>query len=490
MSEPPIIELTTVEPAQVFKDISPENAFLWQTEPKPAGEVPEPKKEDVQLILVYPNTEREIRLAFNVADPNLTDRVAEVCNSFFVTSGSPGVSDFQNSIGNPVNLAPETTPRRFVLYVEVEAWQRWLAAFAEKVVARTQFVACEIAGKKLDQTLKQTLGEAVRYLRSGQFGGSPGTGQLVLPNSPLTGPDVASLAGALSKVAAMRRELDLLKAESAQARDRIRGVGFVDSGSGVLGPGLLHAAAAQDLRSLSAVDDLRSLSALDSATLAYEAGERAFVLECTALCQLHPVLHRLASKPIVLQVADIWDNTLPEERLAALQADGSLALALSNVLNEITDAAFRFQNDLRVNPNDIWRYEKPIHAALEAMHLNEGDIAWRVASEHLQARTSGMSTLSRLSFGLNAVELIAAAAAVAPPVAAVLAILSAGAGVAELVEGALNEGQKDLAFQACLDPAMCVAVEGGNYAGVVIGAAFMLLQFRDLGRSVARLERR
>jgi hypothetical protein len=185
-------------------------------------------------------------------------------------------------------------------------------------------------------------------------------------------------------------------------------------------------------------------------------------------------------------VADLWNRTPAASQLAVIQADGTLAAALTTVFNETSAAANGFIADLRANPEEIWRYHNAIYPTLKALHLNQGDVAWRAIEDHLIAVSGEMSPVAQLSMGLGLVEMLAAGLAVAPPVAVVLAVLSAAAGVAELIENAVNEARKDRAFDACLDPSESLAVEPGSYTGLVVGALFMLFQIRGAGKGLVK----
>ncbi len=505
------MELIVLAPAENLPPEQGDNRFLWQAEAKPLPEVGEPSDANAQEIAVTLDGAGEVRLLFNAYEASLADRVAGVCNTFYVTSGRAGVDSFlkaivetgwraagtRYSVRLPDGLLPKVrgeptygnvtySPKRHALRIAVEKWQEAIPSFEDKVVERTQAVALDIANKKLEECAARTLRESLRYLKSGSPRGA-GSGKLVQENSPLAGADVAELAQALTQIAAMRRELELFASESDRAKAQIRRVGIIDDPSRVLGPSLLHAGAAQDLRGLLYVPS--AAGALAKATQGYDAAARLLAQECSKLCRAHPVLHRLWDQPIAYEVADLWNNTPAKDRVAALQAQGTLSLALTEVLNAATTAAFELITELRVSPDEIWRYDPAIYAALDALHLNEGDIAWRAAEDHLVTVKGSMSTISRVSLALSGVELIAAASAVAPPVAAALAVLSTATMAMELGESAFNESRKDRAFRACLDPADSLAVEAGSYAGLVIGALFMLLQIRSTGKSLTKLAR-
>lgn len=506
-----MIELTSLAPAETLPaEPYGENAFLWQSEAKPLPNAEDPSDDDVQEIAVNAGNADEIRLLFNARESTLAERMAGVCNSFYVNAGTAGVDGLLKAIveggiraaggmpipapasevpvvrGERVYVSAATTPKRNALRVAVEQWQKQIRPFAEKVVDRVQVVGLAYATAKLQQCADQTMRQALRYLKSGASNRGTTSGELVGPHSPLAGPDVADLADALTQIAAMRREVQLFQDQSNEAKAAVRKVGIVDSRTRVLGPALLHAAAAQDLRAL--LDVPSATGALARATQGYDAAVQLLAQQCSLKCRTHPVLYRLWDQPIAYEVADLWNNSPAAYRLTVLQADGRLAAALAAVLNETVAAANDFIVDLRVNPEEIWSYDTAIYAALDALQLSQGDIAWRAAEEHLETTQGALSPLSQLNLGLGIVEVLAAGAAVAPPVAAVLAVLSAGVGVAELVESALKEARKDRAFAACLDPAQSLALEGGSYAGVVVGALFMIFQLRGVGRDVAKLK--
>ena len=181
---------------------------------------------------------------------------------------------------------------------------------------------------------------------------------------------------------------------------------------------------------------------------------------------------------------------LSRNRSAALSADGGSAGALAQVLNDTTNAAYDFIADLRANPEEIWRYGNAVHGALEALHLNEGDIASaRVADERLDAQSKAMDTMAQLNLGLGVVEVAAAHLMVIPPVAVVFALVSAGVGVAELVEGFVDQARQGSGLSGNARSRPSLRFEGGSYWGVVIGAVFILLQLRGPGALSRRRSR-
>jgi hypothetical protein len=520
-----MLDLWILTPAETLpQEAIQKNAFLWMAEAKPLPPA-SPSDDDAQEIVVDAGTPNELRLLFDAKETDLAERVAGVCNSFYVSSGKSGVEDFHRGIletgwrraddapvmsasrpapksatpevrGEQVYVNAAATPKRHALSVAVDEWSRRLEEFSKRVVERVQTVANQFAKEKLEKSLDQTLRQAYeRYFRGVPPGGRVSSGQLVVPGATLTGPDVSDLADAMTQIATLARELGFFREQSYTEKRAVRLVGLVSDSPGsfgpglllpgIFGPGLLRAALKQDLRGL--LETPSASSALAIATQGEEAVMRVFAEECARLSRKHPVLIRLWDQPIVFEVADLWNNTPATQRLAALAADGRLADALANLLNNTSAAANDLIAALRANPKEIWRYDNAIHGALQSVHLNEGDIAWRAAEDYLLEQKGVYSDIAKINMGLGVIEwVVAAAASVAPPVTGVLAMLSGAAGVVDVAESFVIEASKDRAFEACLDPAESIALEGGSYVGVVVSALFMLFGLRGIGRDVAK----
>jgi hypothetical protein len=495
-----VIDLTIIAPDPAPARRAPDDAVLWALETRRLPDRDEPKDEDVQEIVVSAGTDDELRLIFDAHEPDLGERVAAVCNSFYVNGGAAGVAALQRAIvesglrsagGMPVPSAKRPTvrgeqvyitgalsPKRHALRVALERWQERLPPFAARVIAKVQAVALDLARVKLEASADQTLRQAGRYLRSAQARGTS-SGHLVAPGSPLIdGPDLASLAEALTAIATMRRELEHFRQVARDPTARVHSAAILD-GMTMLGPALVNPIKAKELRGL--LDVPGAITALARATQGYQSVTRMLAIECSMWCRIHPVLHRLWNQPIAYEVADLWNNTPAARRTGALQADGRLARALAAAFDETSAAANAFLADLRAHPETIWRYEPAIEAALRELLLGAGDVAWRATEDHLASVKSEMSPLSQLGLALGGIEVLAASMAVAPPVGAVLAILSGAVSIAEWAEGAVDESRKDRAFQATLDPADSLALEPSSYVGLVVGAVFVLLQLHGAG---------
>lgn len=503
-----MLDLTVLAPAETMpQEAVQEHAFLWTAEAKPLPPS-SPSDDDAQEIAVAAGTPNELRLLFDAKETDLAERVAAVCNALYVISGKSGVEDFRNGIletgrravaGMPTSAPPSATPevrgeqvyvnaaatpKRHALMFALDQWSLRLKEFSKRVTQRAETAALQFARMKLERSLQLTLEQSLRYLRGGSFGSRVTSGQLVAPGATLAGPDVSDLADALTQLATLRRELTYFREQSDAAKRAVRRVGLVDSSTGILGPGLLRAASDQDLRGL--LDTPSASNALARATQGEEAATRVLAEACARLSRIHPVLIRLWDQPIVFVVADLWNGTPAARRLAALTADGRLTVALADLLNKTAAAANDFIADLRANPEEIWRYDNAIRGALRSLHLGEGDIAWQVTEDYLLEQRGAWSDIAQINLSLNVIEMVAASAAVAPPVTAVLAILGAAGGVAEVVEGFVAEARNDRAFEACLDPAESLALEQGSYAGVVFSALFMMFALRGAGRDVAK----
>lgn len=475
-----------------------DNSLLWCSEAKPLAP-PTLTDENAQEIVVAPGTADELRLVFNTKESDLNERVAGICNSLMSTSGMRGVQELAVAIGETgyrfegrvyrpirtpqvrgeqtyVNAA--ASPRRHALKLGVEAWQANWAKFAKAVIDRVQSEAVRLATVRLERSSQIVLTQSVRYFKGSAPRPPTSSNAQVHPEAALLGPDVEDLLEAIAEIAAMRREIEFFDQQAWEAKQAARRVGLTEKGLGTFGPLMRRAAINQDLRAMLEVPS--ATSALARATQGFDAATRVFAQACAEKCRLHPVLRRLWDHALVLEIGELWNRTPATERLDVINADGRLAALLSQLLNGTAKAAESFIAELRSNPDGVWKYPPAIRAALEALYLNEGDLAWRVVEDHLAAIEGSMSELASISLGLGVVELIAGASAVAPPVAVAIAILSAGAAVAELIESAMEEARKDRAFAACLDPADSLAVEGGSYVGVVVSAVFILLQLRGV----------
>lgn len=501
-----MIDLTIAGPSSVAIDsLKSEDAFLWAADAKPLP-APSPSDEHAQEIAINAGAAEELRLLFDVSEADFKARVDGVCNSLYVTDGLQGISEFSASVhqtgvvftgrvsqpippsaipkvrGEQVYVNAAATPKRHAIGDHIKEWQRRHEAFVTKAIDRVQLAAVGYANGVLDRSLRRTLTEAQRYFQLHGPRAETSTNTLVSPNARLTGPELSSLVEAMVGIAAIRRELDLFESERLREERKREGMGGrARTKSIVPTPSL---AIAEDLRAL--LDSTKTADVLVALTGNIERTSQALAIECAKRCRLHPVLYKLWNQPVVLAVDEIWSATSAADRLPAIEADGRLKAALLQVLSETSAAAHGFVADLRANPDEAWHYEPAIYGGLRALHLNESDLAWRAVDDRIENMRGAMTPLQELSLGLGMVELLAATAAVAPPVAVVLAVLSIGAGIAELIESAIAEARKTRAFNACLNPADSLVVQGGSYASVVIGALFIVLQIRGTTKAIGK----
>jgi hypothetical protein len=494
-----VIDLKVIGPAdRVENKPFAENAFLWCAEAKPLPPA-SPTEDNVQEIVIYEGTDDEQRLVFDTSESELDERVAGVCNSLFVTSGTAGVGKFSRAIVEyaelvmPIPTRPQdaqgekfyinaiSTPRREALRECVEAWYDKFQRYEEKVLPKVETAAAAFATVKLERSLDDVLRQSLRYFQNVGPRGDTSSGALVSPSSVLSGPDVPDLAIAMQRVAALRGEVKRF----AQAVNR--NIGLVDSRTGLIGPELLHAGARRDLRALlgTSLDP----DAIVQATRGLQGASQLFAKECAELCRIHPILYRLLDRPIIYQVDSLLRNTPATDAQRALQTFAPLRNILSSTLNETTNAANSLIEELRSDAEQVWKYERAIQGGLSDLHLSEGDIAWQVAMEHLDKKKNETGPLGQLSDGLGAIEFISSLAAVPPPVLIVIAALGVVASVASTIEKALNEAAKDRALSASLNPDDSLVVEGGSYFGVIFNALFILLSIRGVAKDLTKAAR-
>lgn len=481
-----MIEATLLVPAsKEAAPADPKDLFLWQAETKPLGDPPEPTEAQIQEIVVDPQGTGALSLIFNADDPDLSERVAGACHSLYALHGSEGLRDFRNALqgtgvqaagafmeplspvrvrGELIYLGEEETPKRHALIRAFEKHKEVLETFVGAAVARIEAVAAQVAQERLRKVKDQLFKEAMRYLALKGDGSASGANGFLDGSERTEGPEVMDLAEAMWEIATLRRELALARGAQDRARRKAR-------------------TARQhywpNRRELEA--------ALAAASRERSRSEEALARICAEHCATFPVLYRLWDQPVTLEVGAVWADALPNSRAGALQHGTSLAKALAETINAVASEATEFEAELRAAPEEAWRYDPAVFAALDALYLAQGDLGWKAAEEKLESVNGSLSPLSKLSMGLGGVELLASALAVPPPAAAVIAVASLAAGIAELVESALVEARKDRAFRACLNPGDSLAMAPGAYGAVAIGALFLMLQIKDVNKGLGKL---
>jgi hypothetical protein len=480
-----VIEVTELKPADEDPDHDDaENLFLWQAETKPLPDALPPSDAEAQEIAVDPLGTGLLRLLFNSSDPNLTERVAGVCNSFYAMHGTDGLHDFRNALegtgavvdtfslysrpipvrGELLYLNEDETPKRYALIQAYEKQKEVLDAFIERAVDRIETVAAAKAEARIQAVKQQLFREALRYLQllapnDGTSAASPLRG-----TEPLEGPEVEGLAQAMWEIAVLRRELSVFSGQYAKASK------------------LAKKARQHYWQKQKEYEDAAAAAARER-----KRAENALATRCSENCSMYPVLYRLWGEPVVLEVGKVWEEAPVGKRISAVRFETTLRQVLCDTVNEVDEADTNFISELRGNPDEVWRYDPAVYAALDALHLTQGDLAWKAAEEKLESVNGSMTTLSKLSMGLGGVEMLAAVLALPPPAAAVIAVASLAAGAAELLESALLEARKDRAFSACLNPGDSLAVAPGSYGSVAVGALFLVLQVRDVGKGLGKL---
>lgn len=467
-----MIELTLLMPQD--KDPHPmkeEDFFLWQSESPVLEDAPEPAEAEAQEIALYPegNKAAPLRLLFNTREAALQDRIAGFSNSLYAMYGTGGPQSFANGIMDPPvttwdpSVAPrrplkpplrgevvyrgDATPKRHALLAAYKNHKKILDSFIARAQERIEAKAREVVKARLEKIHLQLLQERVRYRVAPQ--GATNT-------APEINADLGSLARAMWEIDVLRRELDYFNG--------------------------LHLTAAQHIPSTGYY--VPSYMALIKRTELVEK-DRARVQETLAgklaeHCSHHPILYRLWNHEVVQEVADAWDNSLPRDKQAKVAYNTKLFAAIDETLDQVQRAGGLMQTELNETPEVVWRYSPVINDALKLLHLGQGDMAWMVAQEKLAGFKGAMGPFAKLSLGIGIVEELAALAAGTPPVAALLAAASLASAIGEVIESAVEEGKKDLAFAACLDPADSFAAEQGGYVGAAVGALFLLLQLRGV----------
>lgn len=467
-----MIELTLLMPQK--EDPHPmkeEDFFLWQCESPVLEDAAEPGEAEAQEIVLYPegNKAAALRLLFNTREAALQDRVAGYSNSLYAMYGTAGRQALANGIMDPPvttwdpSVAPRTplkpplrgepvyrgdsTPKRHALLTAYKSHKKVLDSFIARAEERIQAKARDVVKARLDKIHQQLLQERVRYRV---------TPQGATNHAPEVNADLGSLAQAMWEIDVLRRELEYFNELYLTTAQHIPGTGYY-------GPSY-----AAFIKRTELVENDR---ARVQETLAGKLAEH---------CRRHPILYRLWNHEVVPAVADAWGNALPKNKQDKVAYGTKLFAAIDETLDQVQRAGGLMQTELNETPEVVWRYSPVINDALKLLHLGQGDMAWMVAQEKLAAFKGAMGPFAKLSLGIGIVEELAALAAGTPPVAALLAAASLASAIGEVIESAVEEGKKDLAFAACLDPADSFAAEQGSYIGAVVGALFLVLQLRGV----------
>lgn len=466
-----MIELTLLMPQD--KDPHPmkeEDFFLWQSESPVLEDAPAPAEAEAQEIALYPegNKAAALRLLFNTREAALQDRVAGFSNSLYAMYGTGGRQALANGIMDPPvttwdpSVAPrtplkpplrgeavyrgESTPKRHALLAAYKKHKKVLDSFIARAEERIEAKAREVVKARLEKIHLQLVQERVRYKVTPH--GATNT-------APPANADLASLAQAMWEIDVLRRELEYFNALYLTAQH-------------TPGPGYYVPSYADFKKRTEAVEK-------DQARV-----REVLAGKLSEHCAHHPILYRLWNHEVVTEVANAWGNALPKNKQDKVAYSTKLFAAIDETLDQVQRAGGLMQTELNETPEVVWRYSPVINDALKLLHLGQGDMAWMVAQEKLAAFKGAMGPFAKLSVGIGIVEDLAALAAGTPPVAALLAAASLASAIGEVIESAVEEGKKDLAFAACLDPADSFAAEQGSYIGAVVGALFLVLQVRGV----------
>jgi len=468
-----MIELTLLTPQK--QDLHPmkaEDLFLWQSESPLLEDAAEPGEAEAQEIVLYPeDKETALRLLFNTREAALQDRVAGFSNSLYALYGTAGRQAFANGIMDPPvttwdpSVAPrtplkpplrgepvyrgESTPKRHALLTAYKSHKKILDSFIARAEERIQAKAGEVVKARLEKIHQQLLQERVRYRV---------TPQGATNHAPEVNADLGSLAQAMWEIDVLRRELEYFNELNLTAAQHIPGTGYY-------GP------------SYAAFIKRTELVEKDRARTQEILAEKL-----AGHCRRHPILYRLWNHEVVSEVADAWGNALPKDKQDKVAYGTRLFTVIDETLDEVQRAGGLMETELNETPEVVWRYSPVINDALKLLHLGQGDMAWMAAQEKLAAFKGAMGPFAKLSVGIDIVESLAALAASTPPAAALLAAASLASALGSVIESAVEEGKKDQAFAACLNPADSFAAEQGSYIGSVVGALFLILQLRGTAR--------
>ncbi|SFV04207.1 hypothetical protein SAMN05216350_11924 [Polaromonas sp. YR568] len=467
-----MLNLTLLMPQE--KDLDPmkdEDFFLWQAESAVLPDMPEPGEADAQEIAIYPEGSELLRLLFNAGEPDLQERVAGYCNSFYAMYGSEGVRAFAAAILDPPATlwdpatAPreplnpplkgervyrgEDTPKRHRLLQAYKKQKKVLDAFIVRAEKRIQAKALEVVKARLKKLNQQLVTERIRYKM-------PPQGSMIV--APELEANLNGLAQAMWEIATLKRELEYFDAQYVMAQ-HTPGTGY-------------YIPSPEEFRKRT--EPVEKDQARVRETLVARLVEH---------CKRYPVLHRLWKHPALFDVADTWVNALPKDKSSKVTYNTRLLDTIDETLNGVQAAMGLMETELNEAPEVVWRYSPVINEALKSLHLGRGDMAWMVAQERLASFKGQMGPFAKLSLGIGIVEDLAAMAAATPPIAALLAAASLTSALGDVIESAVEEGKKDRAFEACLNPADSFAAEQGNYIGAVVGALFFFLQLRGAVKS-------
>ena len=431
-----------------------------------------------------------LRLMFDMSAADVSARVLDACESTYILYGLDGLGrlefaftgrsarylgGFPSALSMPNKVKGElvfrdsaTTPKRARLLELHAEYLKTLNARKEGVTRILEQEAKRIARARLGESRTQVRNEAARYLSLKE----PRDADVVLNRSDyaqvITGPDAGPLVNALARIARVRRVLEgetrtlrqaIGKWETQKREAFLRAAHWAEVQARF--PGVRSAeqtALFADVPEPQSLTDARATVSRQYAALAELV---------TRLGAIHPLLFRL------------WDTDAAFEAERVLREGRESAIARSTALrNHVVDAlrgAWKAAADLREKIDDdveyVWHYPPLIHAALESMHLDAGDFAWRAAEDRL-AMEQPSELLSELSMALDVIGL-AALVTGAEPVAVAADIADFFVTAALTIEQVIDYWRQELAYKAILNPAHSLAVE--QSAGAVAVQVFFLI---------------
>jgi hypothetical protein len=164
--------------------------------------------------------------------------------------------------------------------------------------------------------------------------------------------------------------------------------------------------------------------------------------------------------------------TTAEPYLDAVRRCLPLRDAVIEALTGTWQAAGELHAKLTSDPAAIWRFRAIIDAALDELHLDESNFAWRAAEDRIADETPG-TDLDTVSTWLGRVGL-AAGFVGAEPVAAAASVADLLVQGILLVQRILTTMEQQLGVDAFLKPSDALAIDQ-SWSGVGVDVFFLAL---------------
>ncbi len=429
-----------------------------------------PQKDDVSEVFTFGGT--DFAICQKVAD------CYSVIQTLYRSQGSQGVADFfvQNKMGKPdpykwqqdggTSMPEEFSARETITRMLDQCW-RIIEKNAQQAQITIEKKAAEVAQARLASALEEIISESKAYFPTLRNAAQLGP---VLQLKPGEGQGGIFLDTESDHARELFRELEYLQTfiaairEKRQAYDKIFIPRFIDEKrkrmpfAGAMAQDALNPIIDKEL-----FEQLSKDPQLLPLRMSYEE----------ACNNLHSYVAVTALEfPILWQIYTIEKYNNPE----------AVRTAMLTALQQAHASNLEITNNLRDDPENVWKYRSAIVEALSELNVPSLSIA-RTAAEERMAQGSGMrlSGILSLTSGFTSMgfSLITRAALGTTPLGWAILAADVLCNIYDAIAEYKQYRTENAAFKACLDPAKSLGAEP-NLFSAMLTIAFDLLAITQI----------